>query len=108
MTKRRCRGCPALVPRAALYGRCPACRQRYEAARGTRQDRGYDAAHDRLRAAYQERMDAGERFICWRCPRSIDPTDWCLGHDDADRSVYRGPECPQCNYATAGRISPDA
>jgi hypothetical protein len=55
-------------------------------------------------------MDAGERFTCWRpdCETVIDPADWCLGHDDHDRSRYRGPECPACNYATAGRIPPDA
>lgn len=50
-------------------------------------------------------MDAGEVFICWRCaergqPHAVDPTNWHLGHDDLDRSVYRGPECPAGNLAT--------
>ncbi|MFE6645674.1 hypothetical protein ACFVJS_03865 [Nocardioides sp. NPDC057772] len=47
----------------------------------------------------------GERFTCWRpgCGKPIDPTNWHLGHDDHDRSRYRGPECPPCNQATAGR-----
>jgi len=47
----------------------------------------------------------GERFTCWRpgCGKRIDPTDWHLGHDDRDRSRYRGPECPSCNQATASR-----
>lgn len=74
-------------------------------ARGTRAERGYDARHDRLRANYQARMDKGERFTCWRpdCGRTIDPTHWHLGHDDRDRSKYRGPECPSCNLATSSR-----
>lgn len=48
-------------------------------------------------------MDAGERFLCWRCRKPIDPADWTLGHCDDDRSRYHGPECPPCDYATAGR-----
>jgi hypothetical protein len=53
-------------------------------------------------------MDAGERFTCWRCaeqgrPHDVDPTNWHLGHDDLDRTKYRGPECPAGNQATAGR-----
>lgn len=51
-------------------------------------------------------MDAGERFACWRCGKALGTrrgTDWVLGHDDHDRAVHRGPECPGCNYATATR-----
>lgn len=92
-------GCPTLTRTT----RCPAHTRAKDKARGTRQQRGYDAAHDKLRAEYQRRMDAGERFTCWRCPRPIDPSDWHLGHDDHDRSKYRGPECPPCNLATSGR-----
>lgn len=92
-------GCPTLSDKA----RCPAHRREREKARGSRQDRGYDNAHDRLRVDYQRRMDAGERFTCWRCGRPIDPAKWQLGHDDLDRSVYRGPECVPCNTATASR-----
>ena len=103
-------GCPKLVNRT----RCQAHERARDKARGTRQERGYDAAHDRLRADYQRRMDAGETFTCWRCaeagkPHQIDPNDWHLGHDDQDRTVYRGPECSAGNLATSGRnISPDA
>lgn len=92
-------GCPKLQAES----RCPDHRRERERTRGTRQARGYDAPHDRLRAAYQRRMDAGEHFSCWRCSRPIDPTSWHLGHDDHDRSAYRGPECVPCNTATAGR-----
>lgn len=88
--------------------RCDDCRRTKDQARGTRQERGYDAQHDRLRADYQRRMDAGETFTCWRCeaegrPHPVDPHNWDLGHDDRDRSLYRGPECPARNRATAAR-----
>lgn len=103
-------GCPTITNRT----RCKAHERAKDKARGTRQQRGYDAAHDKLRAQYQRRMDAGEEFTCWRresprCTGTIDPQRWQLGHDDHDRSVYRGPECVPCNLATSGRrISPDA
>lgn len=56
-------------------------------------------------------MDAGERFVCWRCvelgkPHYVDPRDWTLGHDDNDRSIIRGPECPAGNYATREPTKP--
>ena len=102
MTKRVCSepGCPVLIDQGT---RCPTHTRQRDQARGTRQARGYDAAHDRLRASYQRRMDAGEPFVCWRCSRLIDPDDWHLGHDDHDRTRYRGPECPPCNLSTASR-----
>jgi len=38
-------------------------------------------------------MDAGEVFRCWRCGELIRPGQpWHLGHDDYDRTKYRGPE----------------
>ena len=86
-------GCPNLQ----RDNRCP------EHRRGTRQERGYGADHERLRAAYQKLMDDGLTFDCWRCDAPVDPTCWHLGHDDHDRSRYRGPECVPCNTATAGR-----
>lgn len=108
MSKRVCLepGCPTLTTGA----RCAPHRRARDKARGTRQERGYDADHDRLRAEWQRKLDAGLVAFCWRCKRTrIDPRNWHLGHDDADRSLYRGPECPPCNLATAGRrISPGA
>jgi hypothetical protein len=93
-------GCPTLTKAT----RCPEHTRARDKARGTRQERGYGQQHATLRAAYQRRMDAGEIFTCWRCLREIDPADWTLGHCDDDRTVYHGPECPPCDYATSGRM----
>ena len=96
-------GCPRLGQ--WQRGRCPDHDRAHDRARGTRQARGYDAHHDRLRAHYQGRMDRGEMFVCWRpeCGRPIDPNLWHLGHDDHDRSTIRGVECITCNLSAAGR-----
>lgn len=71
---------------------------------------GYGWDHQKLRAEYKQRMAKGEQFTCWRCGLWVDPdSPWELGHDDHDRSIYRGPEhrgreCPQGgNRATSGR-----
>ena len=68
--------------------------------RGTTPQRGYGYHHKLLRRRWQEAIDAGADVRCWRpgCGRPILPGDrWDLGHDDHDRSIYRGPECVGCN-----------
>lgn len=103
-------GCPTLTDQT----RCPVHTRAKDKARGTRQERGYDRAYDRIRRNYQIRMESGEVFTCWRCdelgkPHDVDPDDWHLGHDNADRSVIRGPQCSASNLDTASaRIAPDA
>ena len=94
-------GCPALTRGT----RCGEHERARDKARGTTTQRGYGSRHVKLRATYQASMDAGETYTCWRpeCGRAIDPEHWQLGHDDHDRSQYRGPECPSCNLATASR-----
>ena len=81
-------------------------------ALGKTNDRGCGRQHQLLREAYKQRMARGEQFTCWRCGGWVDPAQpWDLGHDDHDRSVYRGPEhrgreCTAVgggNRATAGR-----
>jgi hypothetical protein len=96
-------GCPTLIPNP---GRCPTHTRAADKRRGTRQQRGYDANHDRLRAQWEPRVATG-RVKCWRCGELISPaTAWDLGHDDTDRTKYRGPEhANQCNRAAAGRNS---
>lgn len=102
-TKRVCAepGCPALIDAGARDGRCDQHRRANDRARGTSTERGYGTTHQRLRARYQRRMDAGETFTCWRCeakgtPHLVDPRSWDLGHDGG---VHRGPECPAGNRA---------
>lgn len=68
-----------------------------------RESRGYGRAHIALRKRLEPIVRAG-RAVCWRCGRPIAPDEpWHLGHDDFDRSKYRGPEHVLCNTATAGR-----
>lgn len=94
-------GCPEFTQTT----RCESHTRIRDKARGTRQQRGYDTKHDRLRSAYQRHMNHGETFNCWRCGEPIDPQSWTLGHCDDDRTIYHGPECPPCDYATAGRTA---
>ena len=77
---------------------------------GTTNQRGYGRKHQLLRAKVKPDVDAGS-VNCWRCGRLIHPGQlWDLGHDDNDRTIYRGPEharaadCPAGgNRATSGR-----
>jgi hypothetical protein len=68
----------------------------------TTSERGYGPEHQRLRAAWKPKVDAG-LVDCWRCTEPIDPgSKWELGHDDHDRSKYRGPEHFKCNRSAGG------
>ncbi len=71
--------------------------------RASTSDRGYGTEHQRVRAEWAPAVATGI-VVCWRCRRVIPAgAKWDLGHDDADRSRYRGPEHLKCNRATAGR-----
>ena len=102
-------GCPTLTDRT----RCTTHERARDRARGTRQERGYDADHDREAKRWRDAVRRGELVTCWRCGDPItDPNDCHLGHDDHDRRVTRGPEHGRsCNLSAAGRarhgISPD-
>jgi hypothetical protein len=70
---------------------------------GSTTARGYGTEHKRIRAKWKPIVDAGQAN-CWRCGQWLDPSKpWDLGHDDHDRTIYRGPECRPCNRATKGR-----
>jgi hypothetical protein len=72
-------------------------------ARPSRALRGYGGQHRKLRASLAPVVAAGQA-TCWRCGERIDPGGpWHLGHDDNDRSIYRGPEHVRCNVSTASR-----
>lgn len=87
--------------------RCVTHTRDRDKARGSRQDRGYDAAHVRESARWKAKVAAGEHVTCWRCGEPItDPSDVHLGHDDHDRSITRGPEHGRaCNLRAAGQKS---
>lgn len=72
-------------------------------SRGNTSARGYGTKHQRLRKRWATQVEQGV-VTCWRCGHLIRPgAAWDLGHDDHDRSTYRGPEHRSCNRATAGR-----
>ena len=99
--------CPTLVDAGARGGRCTTHARSADRARGSREARGYGAAHQRERTAWQEAIDRGDLVTCWRCGEPItkgEPMD--LGHDDHDRTITRGPEhAHRCNRSAAGRAS---
>jgi hypothetical protein len=71
--------------------------------RGDTTARGYGTRHQKLRAQIKPYVEAGQAN-CWRCGRAIHPgMPWDLGHDDDDRTQYRGPEHVKCNRATRNR-----
>lgn len=64
--------------------------------------RGYGHQHRVLRAQLQLVVDAG-KAKCWRCGDEVPAgSHWHLGHDDDDRTIYRGIEHPECNLSAAG------
>jgi len=93
-------GCPEVTSES----RCLKHRREADKARGSREARGYDHAHRSLRKAFIPEHRAGT-LICWRCREVIEPNEpFDLGHDDNDRTIYRGPEHRnRCNRAAAGR-----
>ena len=98
-------GCPALIPATAYRGMCDDCRREYDAARGTREQRGYGRDHQRIRAELAAAITRGETITCWRCHLPITTaSDLHLGHDDHDRTITRGPEHGRgCNLSAAGK-----
>lgn len=82
---------------------CTAHNREYERARGTRQERGYGAAHQRERQRWAAFV-AGGTVGCVRCGQVIGPGQpWHLDHDDNDRREYLGPAHASCNSAAGGR-----
>lgn len=93
-------GCPELT----TGGRCATHRRQTERARGTRQQRGYDADHLALRARLAPLVATGT-VRCWRCQELVTPTDtWDLGHTD-DRTAYAGVEHARCNRSAGGKAA---
>lgn len=104
MTLRVCPkpGCGTLT----TGGPCNAHAKADDHARGTRQARGYDQAHDAERRRWQAEL-AIRPVACARCDQPIHPGEpFDLGHTD-DRTAWTGPEHQRCNRAAGGRASHD-
>ncbi len=81
-------------------GRCDHCQRQADRQRGTSTERGYDAAHRRLREQLDPIVAAGQA-VCRRCGNQIKPGQpWDLGHH-ADRTRPPSPEHRICNRQTA-------
>lgn len=98
-------GCPELTQ----GGRCPDCKAKAERRRGTRQQRGYGAPHDRLRAWWKPKVDRCEvdcqEVVCLMPIRRILPGQpWHLCHDRTT-GTYRGPGHVRCNTSEGGKAA---
>jgi hypothetical protein len=92
-------------PNPATGTRCTQHEREHDRARGTKTQRGYGADYQRQRRAWALKIKAGG-VTCWRCGQAMHPdAPFDLGHDDDDRSIIRGPECPTCNRSAAGKAS---
>lgn len=102
-----CIGCaahPGSCPELVSKGKCEDCGREAEQRRGTRQQRGYDAAHDRLRGQWKPKVESGD-VDCARCGRPILAGQaWALDHND-DRTAYLGPSHATCNNRAGGRAA---
>lgn len=110
-----CAGCSACKPDGCnrLYKivtgstkRCPSCQQnadrQRDQQRGTTARRGYGAAHQAERERQVAAFVPGQP--CARCGQPIATVDDAdLGHDDTDRSRYRGLEHRRCNRGAPSR-----
>jgi hypothetical protein len=105
MSKSLYRGC--LDCRTLVRGksRCVDCQRKRDRARGTRQQRGYTAEHDALRALLVAALDPWQP--CPRCnhPLGPDPALLDLMHND-DRTAWLGLGHRRCNRDTARPSSP--
>ena len=94
--------CPELIPRGS--GRCIAHARLVDRARGTRQERGYDRAHERERKRWARILER-RTVPCARCSAPVNGADaWHLDHTD-DRAGWLGPSHATCNLSAAGRAS---
>lgn len=102
MAKRVCAdpGCPTLTDTT----RCTEHTRAKDKARGTKQQRGYDATHDRERTRWRKLINT-RGATCARCAAPIQPGEpFHLDHT-SDRGSYLGPSHPECNLSAAGKAS---
>ena len=71
----------------------------------TRQERGYDAKHDRRRRRWAARVASGG-VQCGRCGRPILSNEpWDLSHPGDDKSIEPVPWCRSCNRSYAASVT---
>jgi hypothetical protein len=64
----------------------------------------YRSPEHRAKVKEYKALQADGLASCWRCGRWLGPgMEMHAGHDDHDRTVYRGPECGTCSRNTAAR-----
>lgn len=102
MPKRWCADCRQLFDLdSTRTTRCPPCQLKHDTQRNARAStasRGYDAAHQRLRAQLLEQWQPGQPCaLCGGPTWQRDALD--LAHNE-DRSGYKGLAHASCNRAT--------
>ena len=100
------RNCPKPNCIKTADGRyCTEHNREHDKQRGSKKQRGYGKEFQRDRKQWKPLVDAG-LVDCWRCSKPLEPgAAFHLGHDDKDRTIIRGPECPPCNLSAAGKSS---
>lgn len=93
-------GCPALTDKP----RCPAHTRDREAARGSKEDRGYGRQHQAERRRWRAIIDS-TGATCARCGAPLRRGDAFHLDHTADRRGWLGPSCPKCNLSAAGKAS---
>ncbi len=64
----------------------------------------YRSPEHRAKVKEYKALQAAGIASCWRCGQWLAPgMEMHAGHDDYDRTVYRGPECGTCSRNTAAR-----
>ena len=99
--KRPCLDCRRPTGNGA---RCPDCAAERDRARGTRQERGYGADHDKARRAIAARLP----LPCLYCHGQIDPGDrWDAAHVlDGHPEYGTAPAHPRCNQRARADRAP--
>lgn len=103
-------GCPEVQTARRCPEHSSARNAARDQARGTRQERGYGAAHERLRAQWARKVARGgvhchAETCLMPSGRLILPgQQWHLDHTD-DRTGYRGPSHALCNVSAGGKAA---
>lgn len=87
-------GCPALVDKGGRTNLCQAHDREADRARGTRQQRGYGAEHDAMKATIEDAYGQP----CHLCGERMWPHQALEPDHTEDRTAYRGWTHATCNH----------